>query len=85
MWYGVTGKVATNCAWKSSKNVKNVFTEGETFDLGIKCVRVVRQRSKDTLSNMLNLWTNQELWKEHGLFRENLTVFSDLNEGLESE
>lgn len=51
----------------------------------LKCVRVVRQRSKDTLSNMLNMWTNQELWKEHGLFRENLTVSSDLNEGLESE
>lgn len=51
----------------------------------LKCVRVVRQRSKDTLSSMLNMWTNQECWKEHGLFRENLAVLSDLSEGLESE
>ena len=34
---------------------------------------------------MINMWTNPELWKEHGLFRENLTVLNDLNEGLENE
>lgn len=34
-------KVVTNPAWESDEKFKDIFTQGETFDLGIKeCVRV---------------------------------------------